>query len=64
MLIEQLEFLIRTHDLGRIVLVAHEDCVFYLERLSVPAADVTTHQRADLLVEFEPVPIESGTALR
>ena len=47
-LVGQIEFLIRAHDLGRLVLIAHEDCVFYLERLSVPPAEVTKRQRADL----------------
>jgi hypothetical protein len=87
-LVAQLEFLIRAHDLGRVILIAHEGCVFYLDRLSVPPEELAERQRADLgkaaarlwrirpslaveaylawkrsdLVQFEPVPIESGRA--
>jgi hypothetical protein len=47
-LVAQIEFLMRAHDLGRLVLIAHEDCVFYLERLAVPPAELAVRQRADL----------------
>jgi hypothetical protein len=47
-IVEQLDFLIRTHDLGRIVLIAHEDCVFYLKKLSVPSQGLVRQQRTDL----------------
>ena len=47
-LVAQLDFLIRAHDLGRVVLIAHEGCVFYLDRLSVPPAELAARQRADL----------------
>ena len=46
--VDQVEFLVRAHDLRRLVLIAHQDCVYYLERLSVPAAEVPARQRADL----------------
>ena len=47
-IIEQLRFLIRAHDLQRIVLIAHQDCAFYSQRLHVPAAELETRQREDL----------------
>ena len=34
-LVEQLRFLIRAHDVQRVVLIAHQDCAFYSERLHV-----------------------------
>ena len=33
--IEQLRFLVNVHDLERVVLIAHENCAFYTERLHV-----------------------------
>jgi hypothetical protein len=39
---------VRTHDLRRIVLIAHDDCGFYGKRLGIAAADVEARQLADL----------------
>ncbi|MGO9113905.1 MAG: carbonic anhydrase [Thermoguttaceae bacterium] len=47
-LIEQLRFLIRAHEIQRVVLIAHQDCAFYTERLHVPSARLETRQREDL----------------
>lgn len=46
--VEQLRFLIETHDLQRVVLVAHQDCGFYLLRLGVSALQLESQQREDM----------------
>jgi len=46
--IEQLRFLIDTHDLERVVLIAHQDCGFYLKRLEVSPLQLESQQREDM----------------
>jgi hypothetical protein len=48
-LIDQLRFLIKTHGLQRVVLIAHQDCGFYLHRLHVSPTQVELKQREDML---------------
>jgi hypothetical protein len=43
-----LEFLVRTHDLKRLALIAHEGCGFYREWLRVPPERIEERQRTDL----------------
>lgn len=45
---DALRFLIRVHDLERVVLIAHEGCAYYRERLGVPDSALLTEQRQDL----------------
>jgi len=45
---DALRFLIRVHDLHQIVLIAHEGCAYYRDRLGVPDASLLTEQRQDL----------------
>jgi hypothetical protein len=45
---EQLRFLIVSHELERIVLIAHKGCGFYLKKLHVPEGRVRERQEADL----------------
>lgn len=45
---DALRFLLRVHDLERVVLIAHEGCAYYRERLGVPEASVVTEQRRHL----------------
>jgi len=45
---DALRFLIRVHDLRQVVLIAHEGCAYYRERLGVPDASLMTEQRQDL----------------
>jgi hypothetical protein len=52
-LVEQLHFLIKVHGLQRLVLIAHQDCAFYGERLHVPAAQLETRQREDVQLAVE-----------
>jgi hypothetical protein len=52
---EQLRFLIRAHGLERLVLIAHQDCAFYRERLHVPPAQLETRQAEDIRVAIERV---------
>ena len=51
----QLEFLITVHDLRRVVLIAHEGCAFYTERLRISPIAVTEKQREDLAKAVERV---------
>ena len=45
---EALRFLIRVHDLRQVVLIAHDSCAYYRDRLAVPESSVTMQQRQDL----------------
>jgi hypothetical protein len=47
-LAEQLRFLIKVHGLERVVIIAHQDCAFYCERLHVPPDQIETRQRDDI----------------
>jgi len=47
-LIEQLRFLVKAHGLERVVLIAHQDCAFYTERLHVSPLKLETQQREDM----------------
>ncbi len=46
--VEQLKFLIEAHELRQIVLIAHEDCAYYRQRLKVADDEFETRQREDL----------------
>lgn len=46
--VEQLRFLITAHELKHIVLIAHEGCAFYTERLRISPLQLETQQREDL----------------
>ncbi|MDA1013552.1 MAG: hypothetical protein O3A00_03750, partial [Planctomycetota bacterium] len=45
---EQLRFLINVHVLKRVVLIAHEDCAFYTERLRVSPLQLESQQHDDM----------------
>jgi hypothetical protein len=45
---EQLRFLLRVHEVRQVVLVAHQPCAYYLDRLAIPAARLEEEQRRDL----------------
>lgn len=47
-LMEQLRFLIRVHGIERVVLIAHQDCAFYTERLRLSPVQLETRQREDI----------------
>ncbi len=44
----QLRFLVEAHDLQRVVLIAHEDCAYYTERLHISHLQLETRQHEDL----------------
>jgi len=44
----QLRFLIEAHRLERVVLIAHEDCAYYTERLHISGLQLETRQREDM----------------
>ena len=45
---EQLRFLVKVHGLERVILIAHEGCAFYSERLHVSPLQLETQQREDM----------------
>jgi hypothetical protein len=45
---EQLRFLIQVHGIERVVLIAHQDCAFYTERLHVSPFKLEMQQREDM----------------
>ncbi len=45
---EQLRFLIEVHGLRRVVLIAHENCAFYSDRLRVSPLQLESKQREDM----------------
>ena len=47
-LTRQLQFLVEAHQLRRVLLIAHQGCLFYLDRLRVSPQDLESHQRRDL----------------
>lgn len=47
--IEQLRFLVTVHEVRRVVLIAHEDCAFYTNRLNVSPLQLETQQHDDLV---------------
>jgi hypothetical protein len=47
-LTEQLRFMVRVHGLQRVVLIAHQDCAYYTERLHVSPFQLETQQHEDL----------------
>src|SRR5262249_57086237 len=46
---DQVRFLVAVHGLERIVLIAHEGCAYYAQRLKVPPAEVLAAQQHDLV---------------
>jgi hypothetical protein len=47
-LARQLQFLVEAHRLRKVLLIAHEGCMFYLERLRVSPQEIDAQQRRDL----------------
>jgi hypothetical protein len=45
---EQLRFMIKAHELERVVLIAHQPCAYYITRLGVPPESMESEQRQDL----------------
>ncbi|MEZ6061690.1 MAG: carbonic anhydrase [Planctomycetaceae bacterium] len=45
---EQLRFLVSVHGLERVVLIAHENCAFYSERLCISPLQLESQQREDM----------------
>jgi hypothetical protein len=52
-LIKAIEFLVGTHRLERMVLIAHQGCGFYLHRLCIPEGDARRRQHEDLTLAAE-----------
>ena len=47
--VDELKFLVDVHGLTRVVLIAHEACAFYGQRLNLPAPYLEPQQRIDLV---------------
>jgi len=47
--IDELKFLVDAHNLKKVVLIQHEGCAFYAQRLGVEAERMAALQRADLV---------------
>ena len=52
---EQLRFLVQVHQLQRIVLIAHQNCAFYTQRLQISALHLETQQHEDMQKAVERV---------
>ena len=52
---EQLQFLVKVHKLQRVVLIAHQGCAFYTERLQISALHLETQQHDDMQKAVERV---------
>ena len=50
---EQLRFLVQVHQLQRIVLIAHQNCAFYTQRLQISALHLETQQHEDMQTAVE-----------
>lgn len=68
---QQLEFLVRVHDLERIVLITHWGCAFYTEATGLSAREAWADQRDDLMTAeatlrlwFPKVSVESYLSMR
>jgi hypothetical protein len=46
----QLDLLVQVHGLVRVVLIAHQDCAFYTDRLKIAGHELAAVQRRDLVV--------------
>jgi len=46
--LEQLRFLVEVHGLEQVILIAHDNCAFYSERLSVLPFELESQQREDM----------------
>ncbi len=47
--VDELKFLVEAHGLKRVVLIAHQDCAFYMQRLQLDGRRLELVQRADLV---------------
>jgi hypothetical protein len=47
--LEQIRFLVESHELERMVLIAHESCGFYTKLLRLPEIGLRQRQEADLV---------------
>jgi hypothetical protein len=54
-LVEQLRFLMAVHGLERVILVAHENCAFYSQRLHISPLQIEAQQREDIMKAIQRV---------
>ena len=47
--IDEIKFLVETHGVTRMVLIAHAGCAFYSQRLRLPEAYLESQQKIDLV---------------
>lgn len=51
--VDELKFLVEVHGLNRVVLIQHQNCAFYTNRLKLEGFDVERQQRDDLSAAAE-----------
>ena len=51
--VDELKFLVEVHGLKRVVLIQHQNCAFYTNRLKLEGFDVERQQRDDLQAAAE-----------
>ena len=51
--VDELKFLVEVHGLHRVVLIQHQNCAFYTNRLKLQGFDVEKRQRDDLAAAAE-----------
>jgi hypothetical protein len=47
--VDELKFLVDAHELERVILIAHQGCAFYAQRLQLPEAYLAPQQKIDLV---------------
>ncbi len=47
--VDELKFLVDAHELERVILIAHEGCAFYAQRLQLPESYLAPQQKIDLV---------------
>ena len=58
--VEELRFLVEVHQLESVVLIAHQNCAFYTQRLQTPELQLETQQREDMQKAISRVQSISG----
>jgi hypothetical protein len=47
--VDELKFLVDAHELERVILIAHQGCAFYAQRLQLPEVYLAPQQKIDLV---------------
>jgi hypothetical protein len=58
--VEELRFLVEAHELESVILIAHQNCAFYTQRLQTPELQLESQQREDIQKAISRVPAISS----